>query len=143
MEPKGFSLVKPTIQTPFHIDFGWWKHNDQNWRIYLLSCLCPEHQQVYAESHNDESIDWIDPETAEVQYVDVLQHTLITHCARREDFLPEHTALVDAVFKSLLANGNSPMTAVEIGARLSRSPELLLHTLAGQHVYKGIRPVQK
>jgi hypothetical protein len=142
MEPKRFSLVKPTVQTPFHIDFSWWQHNDRDWRIYLLSCLCSEHQQAYSNLQIDESIDWIDPETAEVQHVDGLQHTLITHCARLEGFLSDRTALVDAVFKTLLANGNSPLTPEEMGKQLGRPPEIILRTLAGLRVYKGLRPIQ-
>jgi hypothetical protein len=142
MEPKRFSLVKPTVQTPFHIDFNWWQQNDQDWRIYLLSCLCPEHQQSYSNLQVDESIDWVDPKTAEVQHVDGLQHTLINHCARLDGFIPDHTALVDSVFKTLLANGNLPMTPDEFGIKLSRPAETILRTLTGLKVYKGIRPLQ-
>jgi hypothetical protein len=142
MEVKRFSLVKPTSQTPFHIDFNWWQQNESDWRIYLLSCLCPEHQLAYSNLRVDESIDWIDPETAEVQHVDALQHTLITHCAQREDFLTDYTALVDAVFRTLLANGNSPMSPLELEKQLGRPADIILRTLAGPRVYKGLRPVQ-
>jgi hypothetical protein len=142
MEVKRFSLVKPTIQTPFHIDFKWWQQNEGDWRIYLMSCLCSEHQQTYTNSQDDESIDWVDTETAEVQHVDALQHVLITHCARQADFLTDHTSLVDGVFKALLANGNSPMSPVELGKMLGRPAEIILRTLASARVYKGLRPVQ-
>jgi hypothetical protein len=30
------SLIKPNLNTPFHIDFSWWKENDNNWRIFLF-----------------------------------------------------------------------------------------------------------
>ena len=29
VEDKRFSLVKPTVNTPFHIDFEWWRQNDR------------------------------------------------------------------------------------------------------------------
>ena len=34
-EVKRFSLVKPTVDTPFHIDFAWWKKNERDWHVYL------------------------------------------------------------------------------------------------------------
>ena len=48
-EIKRMSLVKPTVKTRFHIDFDWWSQNDRDWRVYLRSFLCPEHQQAFAE----------------------------------------------------------------------------------------------
>lgn len=141
-EVKRFSLIKPTIKTPFHVDFAWWKQHDNNWRIYLQSVLCPEHQKAYADVQVGQDIDWIDPETAEVTTVDGLQHVLITHCARQPGFVNEHTAMVDAVFRTLMANGNTPMTPQELGQRLGRPPETILRTLASGAVYKGIRPCQ-
>jgi hypothetical protein len=135
-----FSLVKPTVATPFHIDFEWWKQHDNNWRVYLFSCLCPEHQTIFDDMHAETAIDWIDPETAEVQTVDGLQHVLITHCAKQDGFVTEHTTLVDGVFRTLMANGNVPMTPTELSPYLGKPAEVILKTLAGPQVYKGIRP---
>jgi len=137
---KKFSLVKPTVKTPFHIDFDWWRENDRNWQVELRSLLCPEHQEAFANLSEDQMIDWIDPETAEVRQVDDLENTLITHCARQESFVTEYTALVDAVFRLLLVNGNAPMTVEELGARINRPADIILRTLAGSRVYKGLRP---
>lgn len=143
MDSKRFSLVKPTLQTPFHIDFTWWKQYDNNWRVYLMSCLCPEHQQSLENINLETQIDWIDPETAEVQQVDGLQHVLINHCAKLEGFVTNYTTLVDAVFRMLLANGNSPLTPEELAIRLNRPATTILMTLTGLQVYKGIRPVSR
>ena len=46
-EVKRFSLVKPTLQTQFHIDFDWWSQNDNDWHVYLAIAVCPEHQQAF------------------------------------------------------------------------------------------------
>ncbi|MBM3151640.1 MAG: hypothetical protein FJZ96_05465 [Chloroflexi bacterium] len=135
------SLIKPSIKTPFHIDFAWWQENDRNWRVELGSMLCPEHQEAFPDNVSDRMLDWIDPHTAEVRQIDAIQHILISHCARQSDFLTEHTAMVDAVFRLLLANGNTPMTPEELGSRLNRPPDTILRTLAGVRVYKGLRPV--
>lgn len=139
-ELKKFSLLKPTIQMPFHIDFDWWQANDENWHVALISMLCPEHQVAFANLLEGQSIDWVDPETAEVRQMDGLQYTLIQHCARQEGFLDEHTVMVEAIFRTLLANGNTPMSAEELGARLKRPADIILRTIAGPRVYRGLRP---
>ena len=139
-EAKRFSLVKPTVDTPFHVDFDWWKKNERDWHVYLRSLLCAEHQEAFANVDEGESIDWVDPVTAEVKQVEGVQNALMTHCVRQPDFLTIQTALVEAVFRLFLASGNVPMTSKEMGARLSRPPETILRTLAGARVYKGIRP---
>ena len=134
------SLAKPTLQTPFHIDFEWWSNNERDWRVYLFNYLCPKHQDLYNDLDSDETVDWVDPDTAEVQRVDGLQHVLISHCAKEDGFITYQTTLVDAVFRLFLSNGNIPMTAVELGEFLGRPANTILRTLSGTRVYKGIRP---
>jgi hypothetical protein len=139
-EAKRFSLVKPTVDTPFHVDFDWWKKNERDWHVYLRSLLCAEHQEAFSNIEEGETIDWVDPVTAEVKPVEGVQNALMTHCVKQPDFLTVQTALVEAVFRLFLANGNMPMTSKELGARLSRPADTILRTLAGARVYKGIRP---
>ena len=139
-EAKRFSLVKPTVDTPFHVDFEWWKKNERDWHVYLRSLLCAEHQEAFSNVEEGETIDWVDPVTAEVKPVEGVQNALMTHCVKQPDFLTIQTALVEAVFRLFLANGNMPMTSKELGARLSRPADTILRTLAGARVYKGIRP---
>ena len=135
------SLIKPSLQTPFHIDFDWFRENDRDWHVYLRGMLCDEHQAAYAETPENQSIDWVDPVTAEVRQVDGLQHAIMSHCAKRDGFLGEHTALVDAVFRQFLTNGNTPMSAEELGTVLNRPADIILRTLSGAAVYKGLRPL--
>lgn len=139
-EGKRTSLVKPTVATPFHIDFDWWKKNERDWHVYLRSLLCPDHQEAFAGAEEGQSIDWVDPVTAEVKPVDGVQHALMSHCVRQPDFLTDQTALVEAVFRLFLTNGNVPMSSTELGERLNRPPMTILRTLTGARVYKGIRP---
>ncbi|MEJ2446966.1 MAG: hypothetical protein P8Y37_03400 [Anaerolineales bacterium] len=139
-KPKLSSLLKPTVSTPFHIDFDWWKEHDRSWRVNLRSCLCEEHQAMYADLSGDEKVDWIDPETAEVQRVDGLQHTLSSHCAKQEQFITEQTTLTEALFRTFLANGNQPLSPDELAELLDRQPTKILQTVSGTRVYKGIRP---
>jgi hypothetical protein len=139
---KKFSLIKPTIETPFQIDFNWWKSHDQNWRVYLQSYLCKVHKQIFSSEINSLTIDWVDPETAEVKPVDGVEHTLMTHCAKQPEFLTEHTALVNSVFRIFLSNGNSPLTCAQLSSITGKSADIILRTLTGTQVYKGIRPIQ-
>jgi hypothetical protein len=141
IEGKRTRLVKPTVSTPFHIDFDWWQKNERDWHVYLRSLLCPEHQEAFANAEEGQMIDWVDPLTAEVKPVEGVQNTLMSHCVKQPDFLTEHTALVEAVFRLFLTNGNVPMSSEELGSRLNRPPITILRTLAGARVYKGIRPV--
>ena len=139
-EVKRFSLVKPTIDTPFHIDFAWWKKNERDWHVYLRSLLCAEHQDAFANVEEGETIDWIDPKTAEVKPVEGVQNALMTHCVKQPGFLTAQTALVEAVFRLFISNGNVPLSSGELGAKLNRQPEIILRTLASARVYKGIKP---
>jgi hypothetical protein len=139
-EVKRFSLVKPSTDTHFHIDFDWWRQNENDWHVHLRSSLCPQHQSMFSD-WKDTFIDWIDPQTAEVVQMDGLQQVLMTHCAKEPDFLTAHTMLVDGVFRALLVQGNKPMSSRELGERLGKSPDIILKTISGPRVYKGIRPV--
>ncbi len=86
-------------------------------------------------------IDWVDPLTAEVKPVEGVQNTLMSHCVKQPDFLTEQTAMVEAVFRLFLTNGNIPMSSDELGSCLKRPATTILRTLTGGRVYKGIRPV--
>ncbi len=138
-------LVKPTLKTKFHIDFGWWERESREYRVYLTSHLCPEHKAAFAEydaAAADDVMDAIDPETAEVRQEDAVQHTLRTHCSHAEGFITPHTSLVDAVFRVFIANGNQPLTPEELAERIERPGQgnTILRTLSGARVYKGLRP---
>ena len=141
LEGKRSSLIKPTVSTSFHIDFEWWQKNERDWHVYLRSLLCAEHREAFATVDEGQMIDWIDPITAEVKPVEGVQNTLMSHCVKQPDFLTEQTALVEAVFRLFLTNGNIPMSSDDLGKRLNRPAVTILRTLGGARVYKGIRPV--
>lgn len=135
-----FSLIKPTLDTPYHIDFEWWKSHDNDWRIFLKNCLCPEHQAAFENQPESGMIDWIDPETAQISQVDGLQSTLMTHCAKLDGFLTTNTAMIDAIFRVFLSNGNLPLSPNELSEKIGKPAETILRTISGIQVYKGIRP---
>lgn len=135
------SLLKPNAKTPFHIDFEWWQQNERDWHIFLRSFLCAEHQEAYASMEEGSLVDWIDPQTAEVKQVDGVQHVLITHCAQLPDFVNPRTAVVEAIFRTFLANGNIPMSAEDLSVKLGKPADTILRTIAGPRVYRGLRPM--
>jgi hypothetical protein len=140
IEGKRYSLVKPSLQTPYHIDFDWWRQNDRDWRVYLRSYLAPEDQLTFSEISEEEEVDIVDPETAEVSRVDAMQHVLITRYANRSDFISRNTSMTEAIFRLFLTNGNAPLPVVEIAEKIGRSPNTVLQMLSGRRVYKGLRP---
>lgn len=135
------SLVKPNLQTHFHVDFDWWKQNENDWHIHLRSLLCDEHREKLAGMPNDMMLDYIDSETAEIRLMDGLQQVILSHCARQPGFVTLQTQLVEAVFRTFLSNGNSPLSSKELAERLGRPANTILITLSGPRVYKGIRPM--
>ncbi|MEL7637373.1 MAG: hypothetical protein AAGU03_06420 [Anaerolineaceae bacterium] len=135
------SLMKPNRKTKFRIDFDWWKSQDRNWRSSLISFLCPEHREAFAQFSDETMLDLVDPSTGEVTKGDALIYTLITHCAQQEDFITANTPLVDSIFKVFLSKENQPMDSEEL-AEITRKPTLtILSTIGSTRVYKGIRPV--
>lgn len=133
-------LVRPTVDTLFHIDFGWWEKAERDWEVYLRSHLCEEHRASYAELETSSMVDSVDPVTAEVTRVPGIQHIVISHCSRLPDYITPQTTLVQAVFRVFLANGNTPQSCAQLGERLGRPAQTILKTLSSPRVYKGIRP---
>lgn len=141
MQQKPSALIKPTLDTTFHIDYGWWDRTGEDLRTYQLSHLAPEQRERLSQSADEQLIDYIDPETGEVSQLDELQLAL-QNAARDPDFINPHTSVVDSIFRVFLANGNTPMTPKELGDAIGRSPTVILKTVSGARVYKGIRPVE-
>jgi hypothetical protein len=137
------ALVKPTIDTPFHIHYDWWDRKGLDMNVELRSHLCREHKEAFGQAFDaDEKIDWIDETTGEVQRVNGLQHVLHIHCSRQSDYINDGLPLVDAVFRVFLAGGNKPLTAKELGSLTGRSPKRIVRTLGGRRTYKGILPAR-
>ena len=137
---KKFSLIKPTTDTPFRIDFDWWQESDSNWRIFLFDFLCEDHKDSFSKHPGSEMIDAVDPETAEVTQVDGLLFVLMNHCAKQEGFLRENLPLVSQIFRFFLSNGNKPTSPDQLSAILNKPARTILITIGGHRVYKGIRP---
>ena len=136
---KPTSLAKPTLDTEFTIDYSWWERNADDLRTYLLSHLLPEQRERLSQTSENRIVDFIDPETGEVTQLDELGLAIQT-AARDPNFINPHTSLVDSVFRVFLGNGNQPLTPRQLEEATGRPASLILKTLGGARVYKGIRP---
>jgi len=135
------ALVKPTLDTRFHIDYEWWEREGLQIGIELRAHLCAEHRAVFQDHYDVDTIDWVDEQTGQVTPVNGLQHILQVHCSKQPGYINEQLSLVEAVFRVFLSNGNTPLTCVELGALIGHPPDKVLRILSGRRVYKGIRPV--
>jgi hypothetical protein len=133
--------VRPTLNTKFHIDAEWWEEQGRNFRIHLLSHLCPDCQARYKNYQEAELVDWIDEETGEVSQVDGLWHSLRVCCSLKPEYVNDLTPLTTAVFRTFLANGNEPLTPRELQEEVGRPADTILRTIGGLRVYHGIKPV--
>lgn len=134
--------VKPTLDTKFHIDFGWWQKQSHNLGAYLQSHLCPEIKAGRGNHDQNQAVDWVNPETGEVFQIDKLWHSIQTNCSQQSDFVDENLPLTRAIFRLFIVNDNTPLTPLEIHAKLQRkTADLILRTIGGHQVYDGIRPV--
>ena len=139
LKPSG--LIKPTEQTKFHIDYDWWEHDSEDLRTYLLSHLSPEKRDQLSKAEEGSMVDYINPDTGEVLQLDELGLAIQT-AARDPDFIGPHASLVDSIFRVFLANGNIPMSPLELAEATGRPAATILKTLSGLRVYKGIRPFE-
>lgn len=133
-------LVRPTVDTRFHIDYQWWERADQDLEVYLRSHLCPQHQAALETTDQELVVDYVDPETAEVSRVAGVHHVLISHCSLQPGYVTPQTSLINAIFRIFLANGNQPLSPLDLAEKLHKPAETILRTLSGPQVYKGIRP---
>ncbi len=64
---KPNALAKPTLDTPFHIDYSWFERTGEDLRREILSQLSPEQRERLSQSGEEEQLlDFVDPVTAEV-----------------------------------------------------------------------------
>jgi hypothetical protein len=139
---KPSALVKPTLETKYHIDYSWWdKNTEEDLRTYILSHLLPEQREKLGQTTESVVVDFIDPTTGEVREVNELG-LAVQIASQDSNFINQQTSLIDSVFRVFLANGNQPLSSNELGERTGRPAATILKTIGGTRVYKGIRPYQ-
>lgn len=135
---------RPTVDTRFRIDLAWWEEQEgRDLRVYMREALCDECRADLGQYDQLDNVDWVDEETGEVNQVDALWHSIRTCCSLKRDYITPNSPVVDAVFRTFLANGNKPLSMKQLYELLDRRPpSTLLRIFTGGQVYMGIRPVR-
>jgi len=142
-DPALTQFIKPTLDTPFHIDYAWWEKQGLDVNIKLVSHLCPEHREAFTGQTMEDQIDWIDWDTGEVTRVDGLQYVITTHCSKQPGYLLQAPTLIEAIFRAFLATANQPLSARKLAPMVGHQPDQVLRVLASRTVRLGLRPVLK
>lgn len=132
------------INTKFYIDLDYWKSQGRDFREQLYDELCEECKQLYSLEERRE-VDRVDPRTAEVQRWDALWECVTDGCGRSPDYVSPKMPLTRAIFRALIANGNQPMSAVELHKRIGKgTPQIILRELQSAEMeLEGITPQEK
>ena len=138
--PPSFNQLGP--DDLFHIDYEWWTREKQDLEITLRKHLCAEHRDSELSLDDDDSVEWINPETGQLSIVRPMDYILLRHCSTDPDYLNDRLSLIDVVFRALLANANEPLSVVELAERTGRDVATILRTLTGKTVYLGLRPIE-
>jgi len=136
-------VLRPTVDTKFHIDFSWWAKQNKDIRVFMRELLCPESLEAANAAPDRQMVDMVDPETAEVTQVDALWEAIRACCSQKPDYIAADTPILDSIFRVFLANGNQPLSILELHERLDkRPPDVILRILTRGQVYMGIKPVE-
>jgi hypothetical protein len=107
----------------------------------MRELLCPESLEAVSASPPEQMVDVLDMETAEVTQVDPTWEAIRACCSQRPDYITADTPLLDSIFRTFLANGNRPLSVLELHHRLDKKPpEVILRMLTKGQVYMGIKP---
>jgi len=139
-------LVRADVNTKFRVDYDWWSDKDRDIRVLIRKQLCPECSAKFENYSDADDIDWVDPSTGEVSVVDGLRYSLRECCSRKVDYVTRSTPLAAAIFRVLVADGDTPLSATEIHQRIGKSdPRTLLRVLLGQEMraHYGVKPILK
>ncbi len=132
--------LRATVDTKFHIDLSWWEKQNKDIRVFLKDLLCEECRDNVGDLADAKIVDMIDPETAEITQVDAIWEAIRACCSLQPAYITVDTPLLEGIFRLFLANGNKPLSVLELHGRLDKKPpETILRMLTRGRVYLGIR----
>jgi len=137
-------LLRPDVNTKFHIDYDWWAKQPRQVRVLVREQLCPQCKDKFGNGIDTGDIDWVDPDTGEITVVDGLTYSLRECCSRREDYITRTTPLATSIFRVFIADDNTPLSAAELHEKIGRSePDAILRVLLSKQIrtHYGIKPI--
>lgn len=136
---KAPNLRRVTPDTKLYIDYDWWSASNMDLRTYLYQRLSIGEELT--SDLNVEHVDLIDSRTGEVRQIDAFQYLVQAFYGRQASDFVAHGTTVDAVFSALMANGNEPLSILELSNRVHKPVDLLIRTFGSGTIYHGIRPL--
>ncbi len=132
------------INTKFRIDLDYWKAQGRDFREQLYDELCGDCRRLYT-LEEPRQVDRVDPITGEVTRWDAIWECIMDECGSQPDFISPKMPMTRAILRSLIANGNQPLSAVELHKRIGKgSPQVVLKELLGPEMENdGIMPLDK
>ncbi len=132
--------LRATVDTRFHIDLSWWEKQNKDIRVFLKDLLCEECRDDVGDLSDVKIVDMIDPETAEITQIDAIWEAIRACCSLQPGYITVDTPLLEGIFRLFLANGNKPLSVLELHGQLDKKPpETILRMLTRGRVYLGIR----
>jgi hypothetical protein len=132
-------IVKITEQTKFRVDYEWFARNGQDVNVLIHKCLTSEQLEANEGRDLNAQFDFIDAQTGEVNRVTYAMQLIRTERAQDPEFISPQTPVAEAAFRAFLINNNSPLSALELAARIGRTPKEIIDRLGGRVVYNGIK----
>jgi len=137
-------LLRPDVNTKFHIDYDWWTNMARDVLVLIWEHLCSECKAKYGTHADTADFDWVDSDTGEITVVDGLRYSLRECCSQRDDYITPSTPLSASIFSVFIANGNAPLSATEMHERIGKNdPRAVLRLLLGKQMrtHYGIKPI--
>jgi hypothetical protein len=121
---------KLDINSRFQIDLSLWEEQGRDFRSELNDAMCDDCRDSNQED-SGRVVDRVNPVTGEVTKLDVAWDCLIGVCATRPNFIPTNMPITRAIFRAFLAEGNRPLTPVEVHQRIGKrnNPEGILREI--------------
>lgn len=134
-----FRQLRPSVETLFHVDWGWFDRNNIDAQSVIRNQLCYRCQQQFADGQEVAEVDHIDPETGEITRLDNLREAILAHCQWEPTYIDSEMPLLQGILRLFLASNNHPLSVLEMAQRLGRhDPETILRLLTARGVQSGI-----
>lgn len=138
-----FGLARPTVDTPFHVDWSWFERNQLDSEQVIRDQLCPAcARRLVGEEPQD--VDAVDLATGEIRMTDSLREAISAHCQWQPGYLSIEQPLAQVLLRLFLANHNQPQSVTEIARRIGRhDDDQLLRLLVSGTVRNGIVAIRR
>ena len=137
-----FKAMRPTVDTPFEINWSWFERNNINAQSLVRNQLNYKWRQRFDNGLEIKEVDYINSETGEVFKMDNMREAILAECQWEPDYITRDMPLLQSILRLFLANNNQPMTVVEMARRLERhDSNAILNLLTASKIQNGIIPI--